>query len=186
MEPRLFSRGYKIIRISHSRCTECFNGATAFQPWIYRGRPEQGCPHPPASMEPRLFSRGYPVKHGSRLTLTPCFNGATAFQPWIFKRTSSPGPHWNASIEPRLFSRGYTPAAKPIAQATVASIEPRLFSRGYEVQRYTAGLTSLASIEPRLFSRGYTVDNTSHTLQHGCFNRATAFQPWIPELPSER
>ncbi len=107
MEPRLFSRGYKIEilehqqelklqwshgfsavdtqknRIVNSMKKTSFNGATAFQPWIRPDRPSHARQHRHASMEPRLFSRGYQL------------------------REHIEGQTRAASMEPRLFSRGY-------------------------------------------------------------------------------
>ena len=79
-QPWIPSSGFDFQNVLFSS----FNGATAFQPWIL-GQAHRflGRYIYVASMGPQLFSRGYHTTQVKMLAAILSFNGATAFQPWI-------------------------------------------------------------------------------------------------------
>ncbi len=179
MGPRLFSRGNPVHRLQRPRgqlrlqwgrgfsaaeirstatsstvASTRFNGAAAFQPRKWLGRPtreparrklqwgrgfsaaEIFSTHPEparksrASMGPRLFSRGNYNGAVPRACQNCSFNGAAAFQPRKFASCGSGASGDRASMGPRLFSRGNMRRRWKGRLNRMASMGPRLFSRG--------------------------------------------------------
>ena len=156
MRPRPFSRGYLADQHRELAQHQGFNEATTFQPWIPRSSPT-----PPSG--------------------TSCFNEATTFQPWIRPRHHRrPFPRPPTSMRPRPFSRGYFHPHQVVAVAIFPSMRPRPFSRGYLVFAVGAPQRLVASMRPRPSSRGYATSACGNCKPAASFNKATAFQPWIP------
>ncbi len=82
MGPRLFSRGYPVMKYLWIETFAIFNGATTLQPWIQAIGDLPSVRHG-SSMGPRLFSRGYYLQTEMGKLSEWVFNGATTLQPWI-------------------------------------------------------------------------------------------------------
>ena len=189
MGPQLFSRGYLPGPCQGLPWTHCFNGATAFQPWIRKASQHRmDCYHS--------------LQWGHSFSAVD--TGAS------FKWFRDQGMLSLASMGPQLFSRGYQRGEEEcgIGQAK-ASMGPQLFSRGYSIWQWQIhsclsfnGATAFQPWirEPRpaapcdgyllqwghSFSAVDTQGARGGNQRRGGFNGATAFQPWILRGRSER
>ena len=162
MGPRLFSRGNLDSAHEHAGQSQCFNGATTFQPWKCSSMLSW-----PASCR-------------------ACFNGATTFQPWKCDCSA------RLSAQLRMLQWGHDFSAVEIIIRSrwTCSCEDLLqwghdFSAVEISGRWALQHARLvASMGPRLFSRGNDRSSTSESgPQELSFNGATTFQPWKLMLP---
>ncbi len=154
MGPQLFSRGNTRTARKTIRLSDCFNGATAFQPWkcafACRGDTVGKCFNGATAFQPWKYLKERYLKLGySR------FNGATAFQPWKCVVLQS-----GSSVK-ALLQWGHSFSAVEIV-----------------FRHRNSKWREFASMGPQLFSRGNMAGGHDTEHEQNRFNGATAFQPW--------
>ena len=179
IRPRLRSRGDHSDRRGTRRRSASFNSATAAEPWrsvmstslCWLERWLQfghGC----GAVE---MPRSAPSPSPSRRS----FNSATAAEPWRLPE----GSHYTNISMKLQFGHGcgaveIGSASGDLGASYPASIRPRLRSRGDLQLGEECSPGAAASIRPRLRSRGDDLLVRCGRRCPGCFNSATAAEPW--------
>ena len=174
MGPQLFSRGNFTAFSKVSRVFDCFNGATAFQPW-------KSVMPPAKAVQPVVLQWGHSFSAVEILCFTSLlalqvllqwghsfsaveiktavtiagivasFNGATAFQPWKFQQT--PG---EVHLPPHSFN-GAT-AFQPWKLGAIGVLRPGLkkLQWGHSFSAVEIGLPNTAFIKCKLLQWGHS------------------------------
>jgi|SRR5208337_2912231 len=183
---------------------DCFNGATAMEPWKRAGHAARGAAPGLASMGPRRWSRGRGRGRPGHGPNQSRFNGATAMEPWksavvIPHRARWFGLQWGhgdgaveeGDVVPAIGGAGGgfngATAMEPWKRPHVRS--GYLFGTSLQWGHGDGAVEEIcdqglvpriehASMGPRRWSRGRGRPSWRRRRFMACFNGATAMEPW--------